>query len=281
MTGPAHSPYLPWEAEVVGRSQETRDLFTLRLRLTNRGERERYAFAPGQFNMLHLPGVGGVPISIASDPAQSEILDHTIRAVGRVTRVLAELAPGDRLGLRGPYGRGWPLREAQGRDLVVITGGLGCAPVVAAIAYAVQRRDRFRRLVILQGVKHSADMIWRSRYDAWARLPDTEVRLAADEPAKGWTGHRGLVTELLDQVRFDPGQATALVCGPEPMMVASARRLTELGVAGDQIWLSLERAFQCGVGHCGHCQLGPYFVCRDGPVFPYVEIGWLLGAKGF
>jgi len=202
-------------------------------------------------------------------------------AVGRVTWVLEQLEPGDRLGLRGPFGHGWPMHDAEGRDLVVVTGGLGCAPVVAAISYAVARRDRFRRLVILQGVKHAADMIWCDRYDAWARLPDTQVRLAADEPTKAWTGHVGLVTELLEQVRFDPEQALAMVCGPEPMMLASARRLVELGIPPARIWLSLERDFQCGVGHCGHCQMGPYFVCRDGPVFSYERIGWLLGTPGF
>jgi len=281
MNGPIPSPYVPLEAEILGRTDETRDMFTLRLRLVDAAERAAYRFTPGQFNMLQLPGVGGVPISIASDPTQHEILDHTIRAVGRVTRVLERLEPGERLGLRGPFGRGWPMQEAEGRDLVVVTGGLGCAPVVAAITYAIARRDRFRRLVILQGVKHAADMIWRERYDAWARLPDTQVRLAADEPTKGWTGHTGLVTDLLDQVHFDPDHALAMVCGPEPMMLASARRLVELGLAQARIWLSLERGFQCGVGHCGHCQLGPYFVCRDGPVFPYAQIGWLLGTKGF
>jgi len=275
------SPYLPLETEVVEHVRETSDLFTLRLRLTDPQAREDYAFEPGQFNMLHLPGIGGVPISIASDPARGETLDHTIRTVGRVTRVLEQMQQGDRLGLRGPYGRGWPMHDAEGRDLVVVTGGLGCAPVVAAISYAVQRRERFRRLIILQGVKHSADMIWRERYDAWARLPDTQVMLAADEPGKGWTGHTGLVTELLDKVSFDPEQATAMLCGPEPMMLAGARRLAQMGLPEDRVWLSLERAFQCGVGHCGHCQIGPYFVCRDGPVFAYSEIGWLLGTKGF
>jgi len=278
---PAVQPYLPMEAEVVARAQETRDMFTLRLRLTDPRERESYRFAPGQFNMLHVPGVGAAPISIASDPTQSEALDHTIRAVGRVTRVLERLQAGDRLGLRGPYGRGWPMQDAEGQDLLVVTGGLGCAPVVAAISYAVQRRNRFRRLIILQGVKHSADMLWRERYDAWARLPDTQVHLAADEPTKGWTGHRGLVTDLLDQARFDPRQTAAMLCGPEPMMLAATSRLTGMGVPGDRIWLSLERGFQCGLGHCGHCQIGPYFVCRDGPVFPYHQIGWLLGTKGF
>lgn len=281
MTRSRPNPYLPMAAEVVERTEEARDLFTLRLRLTDPAERDAYGFDPGQFNMLHVHGIGAVPISISSDPAASQTLDHTIRSVGRVTRVLATLAPGDRLGLRGPYGRGWPVRAAEGLDLVVVTGGLGCAPVVAAISYVVQRRGHYRRLAILQGVKHSADMLWRERYDSWGRIPDTQVMLAADEPAKGWTGHKGLVTELLGRVRCDPESSLALVCGPEPMMRAAAKGLTDMGIPPERVWLSLERAFQCGVGHCGHCQLGPWFVCRDGPVFPYPEIGWLLGTRGF
>lgn len=281
MTQTCASPYLPMEAMVVGHDRETQDMFTLSLRLTDRVQRERYTFDPGQFNMLQLPGVGGVPISIASDPDQHGNLRHTIRSVGRVTRVLTGLTVGDRLGLRGPYGRGWPLRLAEGHDVVFVTGGLGCAPIVAAICHAVHRREHYGRLIILQGVKHAADMIWRERYDAWARVSNTQVLLAADEPDKGWTGHKGLVTQLLDRASFDATHTVAMVCGPEPMMLGAAERLSSMGVPGERIWLSLERAFQCGVGHCGRCQLGPYFVCRDGPVFQYAQIGWLLGTNGF
>jgi sulfhydrogenase subunit gamma (sulfur reductase) len=272
---------LPRPAEVLERVHETRDLFTLRLRLTDPIDRAAYRFTPGQFNMLYLPGIGGVPISIASDPDDPGTLDHSIRAVGRVTRVLATLGRGDRLGLRGPCGRGWPLAEAEGHDVVILTGGLGCAPVVAAIDYAAARRERFGRLAILQGVKHAADLLWRPRYAAWAALPDTEVRLAADEPDRHWRDHVGLVTDLLGEVTFDPADTHALLCGPEPMMLAGARRLIALGVADTHIWLSLERGFQCGVGHCGHCQFGPWFVCRDGPVFRFADIRWLLGTPGF
>lgn len=271
----------PWEAEVLSRDDETRSLCTLHLRLTDADARAAYRFLPGQFNMLYVPAVGGVPISIASDPEQPQRLAHTISAVGRVTRVLARLSTGDRIGLRGPYGRGWPLDQAEGQDLVVVTGGLGCAPVVAAIDYALARRADFGQLVILQGVKHAADMFWRARYDAWAELPNTVVRLAADQPDHHWQDHVGLVTDLLDEIPLRPDASIALICGPEPMMLAAAKRLVALGISDDRIWLSLERGFQCGVGHCGHCQLGPYFVCRDGPVFPWSEISWLLGQKGF
>lgn len=272
---------LPHEAEIVARDQEARDLFTLHLRLAEPQARAAYQFVPGQFNMLYVPAAGEVPISIASDPDQPQLLAHTIRAVGRVTRRLATLAPGDRLGLRGPYGQGWRLQEAEGQDLIVLTGGLGCAPVVAAIGYVIAHRERYGQLAILQGVKHAADLIWRARYDAWGQLPETEVRLAADQPDHHWTDHVGLVTDLLDQVHLQPQRCVALVCGPEPMMLAGAKRLVQLGVAAERIWLSLERDFQCGIGHCGHCQLGPWFVCRDGPVFRWSDIGWLLGTRGF
>jgi NAD(P)H-flavin reductase len=269
------------DVEVMARVEETRDMFTISLRIADEAQRAAFRFHPGQFNMLYLFGIGEVPISIASDPDRAEVLDHTVRAVGRTTRALARVQPGERLGLRGPFGRGWPMAAAAGGDLVIVTGGLGCAPVVAAIEYAIRRRQRFRRLVILQGVKHSADMLWRERYAAWARLPDTLVKLAADVADHSWTGHVGQVTTLIDQAEFDAEQATVLMCGPEPMMLAGARRLLERGVADNRIWVSLERNMHCGVGHCGHCQMGPYFVCGDGPVFPYRDIRWLLGTKGF
>jgi len=279
MTAP--NPYLPAEAEIVARIQESPSVFTLRLRMTDQAEHAAYVFAPGQFNMLYLHGVGEVPISIVSDPENDEILDHTIRAVGRITRGLEQLQTGQRVGIRGPFGRGWPLAEAEGRDVVLMTGGLGCAPLVSVINYVTARRDRFRRLVIMQGVKHTDDLIWHERYQAWAALPDTQVLLAADIADQGWPYHVGLVTELIDRAEFDRDNAVAMMCGPERMMQASAERLVENGVPAEKLWLSMERNMHCGIGHCGHCQLGPHFVCKDGPVFNYTELAPLMGVRGF
>ncbi|MDQ2695201.1 MAG: FAD/NAD(P)-binding protein [Pseudomonadota bacterium] len=275
------SPALPLAAEVVERVAEAADMATLRLRLCDPERHARYRFAPGQFNMLYVYGLGEVAISVSSDPEQRDTIDHTVRAVGRVTRVLANLEPGRRLGLRGPYGRGWPLDRAEGRDLVLLTGGLGCAPVVSVIDYVLRRRHRFRRLVIIQGVKHSADLIWRHRYRAWAALPDTQVLLAADVAGGGWPWRVGRAGALLDEARFDAGHCAVMMCGPEAMMIDGARRLVRRGVPEDSIWLSMERNMQCGTGHCGHCQFGPWFVCRDGPVFSYGQIKWLLGVRGY
>ncbi|MDD2746189.1 MAG: FAD/NAD(P)-binding protein [Acidithiobacillus ferrooxidans] len=273
-------PYLPHEVEVLEHIQESPTIFTLRLAFTNPEMRVRYRFQAGQFNMVYLYGVGEVPISIISDPEDAHRIDHTIRAVGRVTQGLARLEKGARLGLRGPYGRGWPLKQAEGRDIVLLTGGLGCAPVVSVIHYVLRRRERFGRLTILQGVKHTDDLIWRDQYETWNRLPDVQVGLAADVAGPGWFGQVGPVTSLFDRVQFDPG-ALVMMCGPEPMMRASVQELLRRGVGGEDLWLSMERSMHCAIGHCGHCQMGGSFVCRDGPVFPYPEIQALLGERGF
>ncbi len=275
------NPYLPHEVEIVERIQEAPDLFTLRLRFTDPERHRAYGFAPGQFNMLALHGAGEVPISIVSDPEDEHMLDHTIRAVGRVTRALSRLQAGDRLGVRGPFGRGWPLAAAQGRDVLIVTGGLGCAPTVSVIHYILRRRASFGRLNIIQGVKHSNDLIWREQYQRWAQAPDTTVQLAADAGDALWPWHVGLVTELFDDIHFDTARGVVMMCGPEGMMRAAVSRLADMGVGDDRQWLSMERNMQCAVGHCGHCQFGGDFVCKDGPVFPYSELRPLLGVRGF
>ena len=274
------STRVPFDAVVEARVEEADDVFSLRLRIRDPDLAAAYRFAPGQFNMLYLHGVGEIPISIVSDPDEPGQLMHTLRAVGRVTRGFARLQVGDHIGVRGPFGRGWPLAAVEGRDLLLITGGLGCAPLVSVIEYVMRRRARFGHVTIIQGVKHHHDLIWRARYEGWMRQPDTRVLLAADVADAGWTWHVGLVTELLDQVPLGAGGAATLVCGPEPMMQAAARRCLELGVDEQDIWLSMERNMQCATGHCGHCQLGPAFICRDGPVFPYARLRPWLGRKG-
>ena len=275
------SQHLPRPARVVERIQEGEDIFTLRLRFADEGEGRRFVFAPGQFNMLYLHGVGEVPISIVSDPREEGCFDHTIRAVGRVTRGLSQLREGDCLGVRGPFGRGWPLAEAEGKDVAIITGGLGCAPVVAVINYIFRRRERFGHVTILQGVKHRNDLIWRERYARWARQADTTVALAADNPEHDSSLFRGNVVQLFDRVQFGAENALAMLCGPEIMMKYSVDALMQRGFATDRIWVSMERNMQCANGLCGHCQLGPLFVCRDGPVFRYDRVAEWFFRKGF
>ena len=271
----------PHAATVVARIQESPTIFTLQLRLDDASAQAAYRFAPGQFNMLYLVGVGEVAISIMSDPEDRNGVGHTIRAVGRVTQGLAALQPGDRVGLRGPFGRGWPLQEMGGRDVVLVLGGLGCAPVVSVIHYILRRRKRFGRLVIIQGVKHAEDLIWREQYDRWSKLPDTQVLVAADQGAALWPWHVGRVTALFDLASFNPERAAAMMCGPEGMMRVAAEQLLARGLPESSLYLSMERNMQCAVGRCGHCQLGGSFVCRDGPVFSWGQVKALLAHRGY
>jgi NAD(P)H-flavin reductase len=275
------NPYLPYEAEIVERIQESPTIFTLRLRFTDPEVQRRYSFAPGQFNMVYLYGVGEVAISIVSDPADEHLYEHTIRIVGRVTRGLAQLKTGDRVGIRGPYGRGWPLAGAEGRDVLIVTGGLGCAPVVSVINYVIKRRERFGRLLIMQGVKHSDDLLWRERYAQWMLMPNTQVVVAANEGGKQWPWKIGQVVEMFDDVHLDAAQTIAMMCGPEGMMRAAITQLLARGVAKSSLFMSMERNMQCAVGHCGHCQYSGKFVCKDGPVFSFDELEPLFGRAGF
>jgi sulfhydrogenase subunit gamma (sulfur reductase) len=271
----------PHIATVVSRTQESPTIFTLQLRLDDAAAQAAYRFAPGQFNMLYLYGVGEAPISIMSDPSDRDSIGHTIRVLGRVTHGLSNLKPGDQVGLRGPFGRGWPLQEIGGHDLVLVTGGLGCAPVVSVIHYVLKRRARFGKLVIIQGVKHAEDLIWRDQYDQWSRLPDTQVLVAASEGAALWPWHVGHMADLFSLARFNPQRAAAMMCGPEGMMRAAADSLLQRGLPESRLFLSMERNMQCAVGRCGHCQLGGSFVCRDGPVFNWGQVKSMLAHRGF
>ena len=276
------NPSLPQTAEIIERIQETPTIFTLRLRFQDENVQYNYRFAPGQFNMLYLHGVGEIPISIVSDPADEHIIDHTIRVVGRVTKGFSQLQAGDQIGVRGPYGRGWPIKDAISKDVILVTGGLGCAPLVSVIRYITRRRDLFGRLVIMQGVRRADDLIWAEQYAKWEKLYNTQVLLAASEESSAqWPWHMGYVTDLMHKATFNPANAIAMMCGPEPMMHAAIESLTREGVTENNIWLSMERNMQCAIGHCGHCQYGARFICKDGPVFPVSEIKSLFGTKGY
>ncbi len=274
------NPYQIHPATIVEKAQEAQDIFTYRLRLVDQAVRRAFQFAGGQFNMVYAFGVGEVAISIVSDPEDPELLDHTIRIVGRTTQAIGRLGPGDVLGIRGPYGRGWPLDKARGKDVVIITGGLGCAPVVGAIEYIFRRRDQYGAVKILHGVKAPHDLLYRERFDAWRRQPDTEVFLSSDQPAKSWQYHIGVVTELFEQVRITPGRTVVLMCGPEIMMRVGIPILVHRGISESSVYVSLERHMECGIGLCGHCQMGPYFLCKDGPVMRYDTIAHWLGRHG-
>lgn len=281
MSVEAHDIYLPFDAEIIERTQESPSIFTLKLQFTDQQQQHDYRFLPGQFNMLYLFGVGEVALSIASDPDDHAFYSHAIRRVGRVTHGLSLLKAGDHVGIRGPFGRGWPLEASKGKDILMITGGLGCAPLVSIINYMMKRRDEFGQITILQGVKHSDDLIFRRQYAQWAALPNTDVKLAADVSKPNWPWFTGLVTELIDHVEMDYNNTLCMMCGPEAMLHASVDRLIQLKLPKDAIYLNVERNMECAVGHCGHCQFGGEFICKDGPVFCYPDIQHVLDKKGF
>lgn len=281
MIRPQVDPYLPVEAEIIERTQESPTIFTLHLRFVDAEYHKQFRFHPGQFNMLYLYGVGEVAISIVSDPENQQRLTHTIRAIGRVTRALQKLKVGDKIGVRGPYGRGWPLEKVKGKNIVVVTGGLGCAPSVSIIDYILARRAQYGHLSILQGVKHSDDFIFRKRYALWQKSPHTEVHIAADQAGPKWPWSIGYVTDMINKIKMDPDHTIAMMCGPEMMMSTAIHVLSKKGIPEHHIYLSMERNMECGIGQCGHCQFGGLFICKDGPIFAYSDIKALFHEPGF
>jgi len=268
---PAVADWRPVPFRVTDRRRETPDTWTLELE--GPGPME---FAPGQFTMLSAGGAGEVPISISGDPARPQRLVHTVRSVGMATAAICATEPGGHLGVRGPFGRPWPVAEAAGGDVLVIAGGIGLAPLRPALYALVATRARFGRVLLLYGGREPGLLIYTDELDAWRRSGLLDVAVTVDAAPRGWTGGVGVVTRLVERAEFEPGGATAMLVGPEVMMRFAVAALAERGVAGERIHLSLERNMQCGSGHCGHCQLGPVLVCRDGPVFSHAEVGHLM-----
>ncbi len=274
-------PYLPMSAEIIANVQEAKNIFSLDMRITNKEHRQLFAFKPGQFNMLYLYGIGEIPISIVSNPEDNEILQHTIRIVGRVTKAFKLLKPGDYIGIRGPFGRGWPLEIAKNKDVIIVTGGLGCAPTVAVINYILARRNEYGKLIILQGVKHSDDFIFMQKYKKWSESSRTEVHIAAEKSGLQWPWATGHVTDMIKTLDLQAHNSIVMMCGPEGMMLAAINALQQKDIPENNLYLSMERNMQCGIGHCGHCQYGGKFICKDGPVFAYTEIKELFNIPGF
>jgi anaerobic sulfite reductase subunit B len=265
---------VPAGYRVSRRVEETRDTVTLTLEPVSTalpGPR------PGQFSMLYAFGVGEVPISV-SGPAGLPVLTHTIRRVGAVTRALCAVAPGHLLGVRGPFGTSWDEGDAAGQDLLLIAGGIGLAPLRPALLSVLAERDRYRRVTVLIGARSPSELLYTAELDQW-REQGARVEVTVDRATAGWRGDVGVVTQLLRRTEIVPDRAIALVCGPEIMMRLTAQSLLAAGLTPDRIRVSLERNMQCGVAECGHCQLGPLLLCRDGPVVSYRAAQELLATR--
>lgn len=257
---------------VAERRQEVAGVVTLELEADGQ---QPFSWQPGQFNMLYAFGVGEVPISISGVSADGRRIVHTIRAVGQVTLALSGLRVGEEVGVRGPFGKGWPLSQAEGRDLVIAAGGLGLVPLRPVILKVLEQPHRFGRVVLYYGTRNPDTILYQDELRRWAEA-GIKVQITVDSATTRWRGEVGVVTRLMRGEHFDGESAFALLCGPEVMMRFSAQTLGCLGIAHDRIYLSMERNMQCGVGLCGHCQLGPRLVCRDGPVFSLDEVQPLM-----
>ncbi|OBH60318.1 FAD/NAD(P)-binding protein [Mycobacterium sp. E2479] len=235
---------------------------------------------PGEFMMLYAFGVGEAAISVSGDPTVVDgSITHTIRAVGAVSRALHDAGPGTVVGVRGPFGTTWGLDEAAGRDLVMVAGGVGLCPLRPAVLGALAQRARYGKVTLVVGARSRADFVFAAQLQEWAEEPQIEVHLIVDAATPGWTGEVGLVTAPLSRLDLNADRTTAFLCGPEPMLRFGAEALLAKGLASQHIRVSLERNMQCGVGWCGHCQLGPLLLCRDGPVVGYDIAGPLLRVK--
>jgi NAD(P)H-flavin reductase len=260
--GPPWTDSPPWQ--VTARHQESHDTVTLELEPPS-----AFGFEPGQFNMLRLPGIGEVPISISGDPSRPGPVLHTIRDVGAVTHALCALRPGQRAGVRGPYGTSWPVREAEGGDVVIVAGGIGLPPLRPAIYHVLAHRESYGRLVVLYGARTPADLLFTGEFAAWRNRGNVSVEVTVDTAGRDWHGSVGVVPDLVTKARFNPSDAVAFTVGPEIMMRFAVRALLAAGVPADRVFLSMERNMQCAAALCGHCQLGPFLLCRDGPVLGY------------
>jgi NAD(P)H-flavin reductase len=277
MTEKLKDPMLPIPFRVKRARKETYDTFTLELEPSN-GHAD-HLFSPGQFNMLYVFGVGEVPISISSDPGEPMTLKHTTRAVGTVTKVMRKLKKGHFIGVRGPFGSHWPVEEAQGKDIVIVAGGIGLAPLRPALYHVLQKRDRFGKVVLLYGTRSPEDLLFRKEIEKWRSRFDLEVHITVDRATGPWHGNIGVVTTLIPKAPFDPNNTVAMICGPELMMRFTVNALKKRGISDERIYLSMERNMKCAIGFCGHCQYGPTFICKDGPVFRYESIRDIFGKR--
>lgn len=267
----AVAPWLPALARVQSIKLEAPGVQTYHLTFDDPGVAARYHFHPGQFNMLYLPGVGEAAISLSSDPGSPGVLAHTIRAAGNVTQSLARHSPGGQIGLRGPYGSAWPMEACKGNDLVLACGGVGLAPLRPAIYHTIRHRADYGRVILLYGARGPGDLLYREEFDAW-RAAGIEVEVTVDIGDKDWQGNIGVVPVLFYRLRLNAPRTRLFTCGPEIMIHYVVFEALARRVKPEHIYLSMERNMSCALGLCGRCQVGPFFVCKDGPVFTYRQM---------
>jgi NAD(P)H-flavin reductase len=262
---------LPQLMKISKISWETEDVFTIEVEPGGK-QAKPFNFKPGQFNMLYGFGTGEAAISISSDSSKSDSFLHTIHRVGYVTGFLSRLKKGDIMGVRGPFGSSWPVAEAEGKDVCIIAGGIGLAPLRPSIYHIFNNRKKYGKFDILYGARSPRDLLFRTELEQWGKKHNVNVEITVDRADSSWKGHVGVVTTIIDYAMLNPVNTIAMVCGPELMMKFCIDELLALGFPEDHVYLSMERNMKCAIGFCGHCQFGPNFICKDGPVFNYTRI---------
>jgi len=263
----SHNPYNPIRTEVIDSIVETPTIKTLKLK-----PQEPIAFAAGQFVELTIPGVGEAPFTPSSRPSDKELLYLTIMKVGTVTEAVHRLEQGDTVGLRGPLGTGYPLERFKDKEILVVGGGCGFAPLRSLMYTLFERSGDFKKLFFRGGCKTAKEFLYKDELQQWAERQDLDVQLTVDVGDASWKGHVGFVTTILDDIDMDCSNGIAIVCGPPIMMKSATAKLSARGFQDSNIYLSMERNMSCGIGKCGHCRIGTYYACHDGPVFPYGKI---------
>jgi NAD(P)H-flavin reductase len=271
-------PMIPGFVRISKLVWETEHVYTIYIS-PNEEMDGKFNFKPGQFNMLYVFGVGEIAISISSSPFKTKTLKHTIHNVGTVTSALTKYKKGDYLGIRGPFGSIWPVDSAMGKDVCILAGGIGLAPLRPVIYTLFKNRKDYGKIFILYGARTPQDLLYRVELEQWSKFYNTEVHVTVDHGDQSWKGNIGVVSNLLSYVELDKKNTVSMVCGPEMMMKFTVEDLLEKGIPAENIYLSLERNMKCAIGFCGHCQLGPKFICKDGPVFTYPVISNLFVQK--
>jgi sulfite reductase subunit B len=264
--------YIPYPAKIEAVQTEGFDTKTFKVAFQDKMLADSFSYKPGQFMQVSLLGVGEAPISITSSPSQNGFLEFAIRAVGKLTRVINQLKPGDRIYIRGPYGNSFPFEEVKGKDLYFIAGGIGLPPLRSVIKSVFDRRADFGKIKILYGAKTPDELCFREELKAWCEMDDIEVLLTVDETVEGWEGNVGVVTTLWAKTDMTTSGGVAYVCGPPIMIKFAVTELLKSGFEDENIYITLERYMKCGIGKCGHCNIGEKFVCVDGPVFSYNQL---------
>ena len=261
------NPYRPIRAKITGVISETPTIKTIRI-----VPEEPITFETGQFIELTIPGIGEAPFTPSSRPAMKDIMEITIMSVGKVTEKVHELKKGDIVGVRGPFGKGYPIDSFKGKEILVVGGGCGFAPIRSLMYELFDRSGEFKKLFFRGGCKTPQELLYRSELGDWAKRKDLDIKLTVDKGDSEWKENVGVVTTILDGVEMDYESGIAIVCGPPVMMKFSTKKLIEMGFKEENIYLSMEKNMSCGIGKCGHCRIGTYYVCKDGPVFTYDKI---------